>query len=54
MDIIGKLDGDIETRNKNKQQHTNTHEEKTGDSLETENGLHSSYSRTPGGSPATA
>jgi hypothetical protein len=54
MGIIGKLDGDIETKNKKKQQLTNTHEEKTGDSVETENGIHTPYSRTPGGSRATA
>jgi hypothetical protein len=31
MGLFGKLDGDIETRLKKKQQHTNTHKEKTGD-----------------------
>jgi hypothetical protein len=40
MGIIGNLDGDIETTNKKKQKHTNTHEERTGDSFEPENGLH--------------
>jgi hypothetical protein len=36
MGNIGKLDGDIETRNKKKQQYTNTYEERTSDSVETE------------------
>jgi ribonuclease HI len=45
---------DIETRNKKKQQHTNTHEKRTGESFETENVLHTTHSRTPGGSRATA
>jgi trans-2-enoyl-CoA reductase len=51
---IEKLDGDIETRNKKKQQHTNTYEKRTGDSFQTENGQHTPHSRIPGGSRATA
>jgi hypothetical protein len=54
MGIIGKLDGDIETQNKKKQQLANPHEERTGDSVETENWIHTPHSRTPGGSRATA
>jgi predicted secreted Zn-dependent protease len=54
MSIIGKLDGDIETKNKKKQQLTNTHEERTGDSVATENWILTPHSRTPGGSRATA
>jgi hypothetical protein len=54
MGIIGKFDGDIETTNNKEQQHTNTHVKITGDSVETENGLHTPHSRTPGGSRATA
>jgi hypothetical protein len=37
MGIIGKLDGDIETRNNKKRQPINIHEERTGDSVKTEN-----------------
>jgi hypothetical protein len=54
MGIIGKHDGDIENRNKKKQQHTNTHEKKIGDRDGTEKGLHTSHSQAPGRSRAIA